>query len=246
MRAVCRSGQLLHWWVLGSASGARMVIGTIKTGHEIAKAGHMQRSKTLGYALGLALLAVPLQAADFSDPTWPCIQRKVDELSLGLMWTHPVPEETASDADTRREVNRLAAKLALRRLEVEELRPEIESFAARHDGSPDALGRVFARVFKTLSTRRTRVISGIENFSLNQIDLSQRIEAAQTEMVMEMDSDPPDQERIGALEEQLEWDQLIYSDRQSTITYLCETPTLIEQRLYSLSQILRQQITESG
>jgi hypothetical protein len=101
-------------------------------------------------------------------------------------------------------------------------------------------------VFKTLSTRRTRVISGIENFSLNQIDLSQRIEAAQTEMVMEMDSDAPDQERIGALEEQLEWDQLIYSDRQSTITYLCETPTLIEQRLYSLSQILRQQITESG
>lgn len=212
----------------------------------IAKAGHMQRSKTLGYALGLALIAVPLQAADYDDPTWPCIQRKVDELSLGLMWTHPLPEEPVADAETRREIDRLASKLSLRRLEVEKLRPEIESFAARHDGSPDAISRVFGRVFNTLSTRRTRVISGIGDFSLSQIDLSKRIEAAQTEMVTEMESDTPDVDRIDTLEEQLAWDQLIYSDRQSTITYLCETPTLIEQRLYSLSQILRQQINESG
>lgn len=206
----------------------------------------MRHFRTLGYALGLALVAAPLQAADFSDPTWPCIQRKVEHLSIGLMWTHPVPEEPAADEGTRREVQRLASALALRRLDLEDLRPEIEDFAARHDGSPDMLSRVFADVFNTLSTRRTKVISGIADFSLNQIDLAKRIEAAQTEMANLMDADTPDLDRIDALEEQLDWDQLIYSDRQSTITYLCETPTLIEQRLYALSQMLRQQITESG
>lgn len=211
-----------------------------------AKVEHMRHSRLLGQALGLALVAVPLQAADFSDPTWPCIQRKVEELSIGLMWTHPLPEESVPDAETRREIDRLAGKLALRRLEVESLRPEVEAFAARHDGSPDMLGRVFDRVFKTLSTRRGKVMSGIETFSLSQIELSQRIEAAQTEMAALMDADAPDYDRIDALEEQLDWDQLIYSDRQSTITYLCETPTLIEQRLYSLSQMLRQQISEAG
>ncbi|MFO7757090.1 MAG: hypothetical protein R6V26_01210 [Roseovarius sp.] len=206
----------------------------------------MRHSRRLGQALGLALLAVPLHAADYSDPTWPCVQRKVEDLSIGLMWTHPLPEEPTPDADTRREIDRLAAKLALRRLEVETLRPEIEAFADRHDGSPDMLSRVFARVFKTLETRRSKVMSGIADFSLSQIELADRIEATQTEMATLMAADAPDHDRIDALEEQLDWDQLIYSDRQSTITYLCETPTLIEQRLYGLSQILRQQITESG
>jgi len=205
----------------------------------------MRHFRSIGYALGLALIAAPLHAADYSDPTWPCIQRKVEGLSIGLMWTHPLPEEPAADEDTRREIDRLADKLALRRLEVEELRPEIEAFGAKHNGSPDVLGRVFADVFKTLSTRRSKVMSGIEDFSLSQIELSKRIEAAQTEMANLMDSDSPDFDRIDKLEEQLDWDQLIYSDRQSTITYLCETPTLIEQRLYSLSQMLRQQISES-
>ena len=206
----------------------------------------MRRVTSFGYALALALVAAPLQAADFSDPTWPCVQRKVENLSIGLMWTHPLPDAPVSDPGTRREIDTLAAKLALRRLEVEALRPEIEAFAVRHDGSPEILSRVFADVFDTLATRRGKVVSGIEDFSLGQIELSDRIEAAHTEMARLMDAEEPDYDRIDALEEQLDWDQLIYSDRQSTITYLCETPTLIEQRLYSLSQILRQQIREAG
>jgi len=35
---------------------------------------------------------VPVWAADYSDPTWPCMQRKVETLSLGLMWPLAVPE----------------------------------------------------------------------------------------------------------------------------------------------------------
>ncbi|SEM82052.1 hypothetical protein SAMN04488077_108112 [Roseovarius tolerans] len=208
--------------------------------------GRMSRSKSLGIALSLILAAGSTHAADFSDPTWPCIQRKVPTLSVGLMWTHPLPETPEADPDLKREIDRLAAKLALRRLEVEELRPDIEEFAARHDGAPDMLGHVFQRVFTTLSTRRAQVISGIEEFSLSQIALSERIDTARAEMGTLMNSDSPDFDRVDALEEQLDWDQVIYTDRQSTITYLCETPTLIEKRLYSLAQILQQQINEPG
>jgi len=206
----------------------------------------MRRLTSFGYALGLTLVAVPLQAADFSDPTWPCIQRKVETLSIGLMWTHPIPEDRLAHPETRREVDTLAARMALRRLDVESLRPEIAAFAARHDGSPEMLGRVFADVFKTLAMRRAKIVSGIEEFSLSQIELSERIEAARREMATAMEANTPDHDRMDALEEQLDWDQMIYSDRQSTITYLCETPTLIEQRLYALSEILRQQIREAG
>jgi len=203
-------------------------------------------SKSLGIALSLMMSAGSGHSADFSDPTWPCIQRKVPALSVGLMWTHALPETPETDPTLKQEIDSLAAKLALRRLEVEALRGDIEAFAARHDGAPEILGHVFQRVFKTLSTRRSKVISGIEAFSLSQIALSERIDAARAEMTRLADAENPDYDRMDALEEQLDWDQTIYTDRQSTITYLCETPTLIEKRLYSIARILQQQIREPG
>lgn len=201
---------------------------------------------SIGWIFGLALVAAPVQARDFSDPTWPCVQRKVETLSIGLMWTHPLPDTPVDDPETRHEIDRLAAKMALRRIEVESLRPEIEAFAARHEGSPAMLGRVFRDLFETLARRRAKVVSGIEEFSQGQIELSARIDAARTEMDAALEAEPPDHDRIDALEEQLDWDQTIYTDRQSTIKYLCETPTLIEQRLYALARMLRQQMREAG
>lgn len=199
-------------------------------------------------ALALAgmIAAGPGMAADFSDPTWPCIQRKVGALSVGLMWPHPIPEEAPGDPVLRDETDALAARLALRRLDPEALRPEIAAFAARHDGAPDTLGRVFAQAFDTLATRRAQVIAGIERFSLSQIALAERVKAARAEMAALMAADSPDFDRIDALEEQIDWDQTIYSDRQTTITYLCETPVLIEQRLFALAQILQAGVRPPG
>lgn len=198
--------------------------------------------RSTALTLALAVAAGVSSAADYTDPTWPCVQRKVPSLSVGLMWTHPLPESQDTDPALRQEVKALAAKLALRRLEVEALRPDIEAFATRHDGSPESLGRVFQRVFKTLSARRTKVISGIETFSLSQITLSKKIETARDEKGALMEAASPDFDRVDALEKQIDWDQTIYSDRQSTITYLCETPTLIERRLFAIAQTLQQQI----
>ena len=209
-------------------------------------ASRISCSTSLGIVLSLMLSAGSGHAADFSDPTWPCIQRKVPTLSVGLMWTHPLPDTPETDPTLKQEIDSLAAKLALRRLEVEALRGDIAAFATRHDGAPDILGLVFQRVFETLSTRRSKVISGIEAFSLSQIALSERIDAARAEMTRLADAESPDYDRMDALEKQLDWDQTIYTDRQSTITYLCETPTLIEQRLYSIARILQQQIREPG
>ncbi len=55
-----------------------------------------------------------------------------------------------------------------------------------------------------------------------------------------MAEEDPDYDRVDALEEQLDWDQRIYNDRQRSITYLCETPTLLERRLFVIAQMLQQ------
>jgi len=183
-------------------------------------------------------------AADFSDPTWPCIQRKVERLSVGLMWPAPLPEE-AIDPATKAAVDELAETLALRRVDLEEARGAVARFAEAQGHDMTLMGAVFERVFDRLSGRRTRIIDGIGEFSLGQIALSEKIDSARAEMDSQMAQPEPDFDRVDALEEQVDWDQRIFTDRQKTITYLCETPTLLEKRLYAISQML-QEAGQSG
>ncbi len=200
----------------------------------------MQPIKLLAAALVLTGLAAPGRTADYSDPTWPCIQRKVETLSLGLMWPHPVETDELGDAETAREIADLAETLSLRRVDLEDMRVRVEAFAAAHDGDRALLGRVFADVFDRLSERRGRIIRGIGDFSLGQAALADKIEQARLEMDRLMAAEAPDYDRIDAVEEQIDWDQVIYTDRQQSITYLCETPTLLEKRLYAIAQMLQQ------
>jgi hypothetical protein len=195
----------------------------------------------------MMVLAAPLHAADFADPTWPCVQRKVENLSLGLMWPTPV-DATALDTDDalRAQVSDLADALALRRVELESLRGQVETFANAHKGDPAILGMVFERVFANLSKRRGRIISGIGDFSLSQIALAKQIDVARAEMDTLLAADEPDFDKVDVLEEKLDWDQLIHSDRQRSITYLCETPLILERRLFSIAQMLQQVAQDKG
>lgn len=191
--------------------------------------------------------AGPVGAADFSDPTWPCVQRKVESLSLGLMWPFPVTSDAAAGDETlRADVRELASYLSLRRVELESLQPRVDAFAAAYDGDPQALGLVFESVFNALSKRRTRIISGIGDFSLGQLALAEQIDSNRAEMDILMAATDPDFDRVDKLEEQLDWDQIIYTDRQRNIAYLCETPTLLERRLFSIGQMLQAAVVENG
>ncbi|WP_299671983.1 hypothetical protein [uncultured Roseobacter sp.] len=201
-------------------------------------------SAVVATALACALSA---QAADYSDPTWPCVQRKVETLSLGLMWPHPLDPEAAPISDAMKaDVIELAGYLSLRRVELESLQPRVAAFAETYDGDPEALGLVFSEVFDTLSKRRSRIMTGIEDFSLGQIALADKIDSLRMEMDTIMSTDEPDFDKVDMLEERLDWDQVIYTDRQRNIAYLCETPTLLERRLFSIAQMLNQSVQEQG
>lgn len=201
----------------------------------------MSTWKTLALASVISLSAAAAQTADYSDPTWPCIQRKVESLSLGLMWPSVIDASLLDGQDAlQADVNELADTLALRRVEVNDLRAPAEAFAAKYEGDPATLGLVFDRVFASLSKRRTRIIGGIGDFSLSQIALAEQIDANRLEMDELLDAAKPDFDRIDALEEQIDWDQVIHSDRQRSIQYLCETPQLIEKRLFAIAQLLQQ------
>jgi hypothetical protein len=189
--------------------------------------------KTVNLVLLLALVPGAGVAADFSDPSWPCIQRKVENLSAGLMWPHPLQKTALSP-----EAEELASVLALRRISLEEADAHVRDYVAKHPSDEQALGAIFQGVFDKLSENRKRLMSGIARYSQSQIALSARIDADRIEMAKLGAEKAPDFDRIDKLEEEMDWNERIYLDRSRALTYVCETPVLIEKRAYAIAQIL--------
>ncbi len=188
-------------------------------------------------------LGQPAVAADFSDPTWPCIQRKVERLSIGLMWPHPV-EEAKIEGSTGEAVRDLAGALTLRRVSLEEAEARIAEFVGEHGAAEPLISQVFVRVFDQVARRRSTIMEGIADFSLGQIALSERIEEARVEFDSLLNVENPDYDKLDSLEEQIDWDERIYIDRQKNLTYVCETPVLLEKRLFAIAQMLMQVIED--
>lgn len=193
----------------------------------------------------LAAGGFPANAADFSDPTWPCIQRKVTGLTPALMWPD-IPAETDLPEAQDSAVKELAAALSLQRVDMDHAAELVAEFTAAQGHDATLLAQVFARTFHALETRRGRIINGIGDFSLGQIELSKRVDATRAQMDALMAQDAPDYDKVDALEEQLDWDERIFIDRQQSITYLCETPVLLEKRLFAISQLLQEASRAGG
>jgi hypothetical protein len=200
---------------------------------------NMRRTSVQAVVLALGL-AIPGSsgAADFLDPEWPCLQRRVENMSLGLMWTQPIPDGKIP-AEIRPQAIELAETLVLRRISLNEADALIEDFLRDTPGVTDAvLGQIFRIVFERINHNRSQLIGGITSYSLAQIEASDRIDKARVEMDQIMTSDAPDYDRVDSLEEQLDWQQRIYRDRAQALTYVCETPVLLEKRTFALAQAL--------
>ncbi|MGB3316234.1 MAG: hypothetical protein WBB85_17670 [Albidovulum sp.] len=187
-----------------------------------------------GLALILSQIGQPVLAAGGTDADWPCIQRRTGELSAGVMWPAPL-----GDAATDTEADDLAARLALRRVSEDEAKAAVDAYATAHPGlGPDALGAIFQAAFTRIDRDRTRVLDGISRYGHKQAALAERIDAAHAEMTALKAVEEPDFDRMDALEEQIDWDERIYKDRERALTYVCETPVLLEKRAYSVAQML--------
>ncbi|MGV8989688.1 MAG: hypothetical protein ACOH2H_26145 [Cypionkella sp.] len=185
-------------------------------------------------ALCLALVPTAVQATDFSDPDWPCIQPKVENLSAGLMW--PVPVEAAPLSPAARD---LVEVLSLRRVRLDAAEDHIRGFVETDPGvDGQVLGNVFMGVFDRLAHDRKRLISGIGRYAHSQLALAARIDAARNETDALMALKTPDFDKVDKLAEQIDWDERIYHDRAKSLTYVCESPVLLEKRAYAIAQLL--------
>lgn len=198
----------------------------------------MKILKALVLSLPLASFASGFAfAADFSDPTWPCIQRKVPNLSIGQMWTGPLMPETAQPSA---EILALGGRIAVRRTTVEAAGEMIDTFAADlGEGKNDALAMLFTDIFQRINTERSSVIAGIARYAGRQTSLSERIDEQRDAIVaLEAKTDKTDDEwdKLEEMQDILVWDERIYRERAQSLTYVCETPVLLEKRAFALAR----------
>ncbi len=189
------------------------------------------------YLVALAIIAAtPAFAATGTDPEWPCIQRKQPHLSLGQVWTGPVPDDRTAELARDPQIDALAARLEQRRLPIEEAEAAIADFAA---GADDArLTALMVAIFNKIEPDRSALIDGIARYGRSQVSLSQRIEDRRAQMAELEAAADPDFDAIDAAEEALDWDQRIFTERQQSLTYVCETPVILEQRAFALGRAI--------
>lgn len=192
----------------------------------------------------LLVLAGPTGArADAAaDPDWPCVQRKVATLSAAQMWPVPMPEPTEAERAEARALAEVARRMASRRVPVEEVTAEARDLVAGLEGKARAreLAAFFEAIVVRINVERGQVISGIGRYARRQAALSDEVEARQLELAR-LEAAPEaarDATRIEALRTALAWDTRIFRERQQSLAFVCEAPTLLERRAFTLGRAL--------
>lgn len=184
----------------------------------------------------IGLLASPAFGAGSTDPDWPCIQRRQPQLSLAQVWSGPVPDAASMALAQSAEVQDVARIIALRRTDMPQAEAMIADFAAGHDAAAQVA--LFQAVFDHIQTQRNRVMAGITRYAHQQEALDARIGELRKEFDTLTAADPQDFDAIDKVEQDIDWSTRIFQDRQQSLTYVCETPVILEQRAFAIGKAI--------
>jgi hypothetical protein len=203
--------------------------------------------KFLGFLFALlaieTLLLLPSRAADPRYPDWPCMQPKVPQMSIAAMWDGPAIADVGNSWEDDPKIKDLVARLAARRTPLDTAEKAIADFITGNTAEKqDKAKKLFAGLFDTLSLQRSEVMNGIERVARNEKDLADKIRSDVAELRELEDKPEQDQSKINALATQVEWSTRIFEDRRRSIPYICEVPTIIEQRVFALGRAIRQSL----
>jgi len=180
-------------------------------------------------------------AADPRYPDWPCVQAKVPELSPAALWAGPPLDDAAKAWGNDPKIKDLVARLAARRVPIEDAQKLIADFMTGSASEREVKGtRLFAGVFERLNTEREEVMAGIERLARRQKDMADKIRENVFELHKIQDTASPEPARLEELSRQVEWSTRIFEDRRKTVRFVCEVPVLIEQRLGALARAIQQ------
>ncbi len=200
----------------------------------------LRRALTLLFLPAIVAASPARSAGDPANPDWPCIQRRVPVISAGMVWAGPEVQENGKAWKESARLAELARTISVRRMPIEEARAELDRFAATlGEDKDEQLTLLFSGVLQTINAERTEIVAGIERYARRQAALADKIKAATAvlnALRRKQDRSEAEQTRIEEVEERLLWDTRVFDERQQSLSYVCESPVLLEQRLFALSR----------
>jgi len=192
------------------------------------------------FIASLASLApFAIAAPQRTDPTWPCQQIKVPTISLPAVWSGPAIDGLADKVSGDPELADLVTKLAARRTPIEEAQGLLDTFSAKAGSDKRArLVIVFAGVFEELNKERDQVMAGLARIARRQVDFAEKIRAENHDFLDLRDKPDADPAKLKEMSDRIDWDMRVFDDRRRSISYACEVPTLIEQRLFAIARMI--------
>ena len=180
------------------------------------------------------------------DTEWPCISRKVLEISPAQVWDGPSLEGLPNwrDDDT---IRKLSEYVVARRIPEEDVDKAIKKYA---ESLPEAerdqkLTLLFSGVLSRINDERKIVISGIERFHKRQMARAKVIEKEgitlpdQGAPLPETPMPAEDIDHLSPEEEKYKWEVRVFQERQQNIPIACEIPQLIEERAGFVARSIR-------
>ena len=177
------------------------------------------------------------------DPDWPCQQIKVPRLSLAAIWSGPPVDPQQGDWRQDQQVVDLVHDVAQRRVPIEQAQGRIHAFAQQaRDQRQAKLLELLAGLFSVLDDERGGVVVGLDRFGVRQKELATAIRA-DSEKLRTLQADPSaDASEVNRMVQQVTWDAEVFRDRRQALSYACDVPGKIEQRLFALARIIQQEL----
>ena len=177
-----------------------------------------------------------------TDGDWPCVQRRAGAISRAAVWSGPDSPERSSDDDGAEAS--LARKLASRRTPLTEAETLIDQFVSEAGADKDArLTRVFDRALELINNERDKVISGILRYARGQKLLAAKVRDEADKVSDAQESQEPlAPDELEKAHPELKWDKRIFDDRARALTYVCETPVLLEKRAFAIAHALQRRL----
>lgn len=198
------------------------------------------------FALGVALFTASAAAAappGPRDPDWPCQQIKVPELSLAAVWAGPPVDPQQIDWQRDQSVADLVHAIAQRRVPLVQAQDKVQAFAQLAKGQKQQkLLALVAGLFNVLDQERSTVIAGLDRFGARQKELAAGIRDDNNRL-RQMQSDPTaDAGAVNQMMQRVNWEAEVFQDRRQALSYACEVPGKIEQRLFALARTIQQDL----
>lgn len=197
-------------------------------------------------AIGAVLLVPALgfaQPPGARDPDWPCQQIKVPELSLAAVWSGPAVDPRDTAWKDNAEVADMVGKLAPRRLPIDQAQTMLHDFAQHAGAQKQAhLLQVLVGLFNVLDEERDSVLSGLDRFGVRQKELAAEVRGDNEKLRALQADSASDPKAVQQLTQQVTWEVEVFQDRRQALSYACDVPGKIEQRLFALAHQIQQDL----